>query len=42
MVKSFKKKLLVGALSAMVCCSFAYEAEAASRAEVNPIAVSHM
>ena len=41
MVKSFKKKLLIGALSAMVCCSFAYEAEAASRAEVNPIAVSH-
>ena len=40
MVKSFKKKLLIGALSAMVCCSFAYEAEAANHAEVNPMAVS--
>ena len=29
-VKAFKKKLLIGALSAMVCCSFTYEAEAAS------------
>ncbi len=41
MVKSFKKKLLIGALSAMVCCNFTYEAEAANHAEVNPIAVSH-
>ena len=40
MVKSFKKKLLIGALSAMVCCSFAYEAEAASRAEISQIAVN--
>lgn len=32
-MKSFKKKLLVGALSAMVCCSFAYEAEAADSAD---------
>ena len=40
MVKSFKKKLLVGALSAMVCCSFTYGAEAADSAEVSQIGVS--
>ena len=42
MVKSFKKKLLIGALSAMVCCSFVYGAEAASRAEISQIAVNQM
>ena len=35
MVKSFKKKLLIGAVAAMMSCSFAYGAEAASRAEVS-------
>ena len=39
-MKSFKKKLLAGALSAMVCCSFAYEAEAASPEAVRTIGVS--
>ncbi len=39
-MKSFKKKLLVGALLAMVCCSFAYEAEAADSMEVSQIGTS--
>ena len=42
MVKSFKKKLLIGAVAAMMSCSFAYGAEAASRAEISQIAVNQM